>query len=302
MKPASSTLTGRSLESPITKAGHRNAMIHVCSPPRRRQGRVPGHDDEVVAFDFDFDAVDTQHCGCRRQPVGFLDVQLLQAAHPCFALGERGRHGKIGYSSIIAGARDAGTSTPRSTPERTRRSATSSPPSVRVSIRSIDAPISPSVVSSPIRNGFIITPSSMMSEPAVIIAATRGNAAEDGSAGTTIALRHKFRLAVERHVAAATKIAVRLNADRRSEISEHFLRVVAGRLPLDDNGSPRRGKSSEKDRRLQLRDGTGGSNTMGMEEEEDEDELEDDEEEEEVEVVLEEVVEDVRRSGRRRAR
>ena len=92
---------------------------------------------------------------------------------------------RIGYSSIIEGARAAGTSTPRSVPWRTRKSATSSPPSRRRSSASIWAPISPSVLRSPVLSGFIITPSTTMSEPGTISAATIGNAADEGSAGTT---------------------------------------------------------------------------------------------------------------------
>src|SRR6516164_8782967 len=91
---------------------------------------------------------------------------------------------RIGYSSIIDGARAAGTSTARKAPARTRRSATSSPPSMRRSIASIEAPISESVVKSPVRSGFIITLLRMTSEPATSSAATSGNAEDDGSAGT----------------------------------------------------------------------------------------------------------------------
>ena len=91
---------------------------------------------------------------------------------------------RIGYSSIIIGARGAGTSTPLRVEKRTRRSATSSPPSVLVASVSIDAPISLSVASRPARNGLVITPSSTTSDPGTINAAANGNAAEDGSAGT----------------------------------------------------------------------------------------------------------------------
>ncbi len=47
------------------------------------------------------------------------------------------------------------------------------------------APISRRVAISPVRRGFIITPSTTMSEPGTISAATIAKAAEDGSAGTT---------------------------------------------------------------------------------------------------------------------
>ena len=95
---------------------------------------------------------------------------------------------RTGYSSIIDGARCAGTSTPASRLAPTRRSATVSPPSSRSSRRSISAPISRRVARSPVRSGFIITPSMTTSEPGTISAATSGNAAEDGSDGTTTGL------------------------------------------------------------------------------------------------------------------
>jgi hypothetical protein len=66
----------------------------------------------------------------------------------------------------------------------TRRSATSSPSS-RVAIASMTAPISRNVVNSPVRNGLVMTFSSTSSEPGTISAAIIGNAADDGSAGTT---------------------------------------------------------------------------------------------------------------------
>ena len=49
----------------------------------------------------------------------------------------------------------------------------------------MSAPISMSVVRSPVRSGFIITPSTTMSDPGTISAATIGKAADEGSAGTT---------------------------------------------------------------------------------------------------------------------
>ncbi|QYU68541.1 MFS transporter [Leptolyngbya sp. 15MV] len=91
---------------------------------------------------------------------------------------------RIGYSSIIAGARSGGTSTPRSVPARMRRSATGSPPSVRSPVRAMSAPISASVAKKPARSGFIPTPRSTMSDPGTSSAAAAGNAAEEGSPGT----------------------------------------------------------------------------------------------------------------------
>ena len=71
------------------------------------------------------------------------------------------------------------------------------------------APISRSVVIRPVRSGFIITPSNMTSEPGTISAATIGNAAEDGSAGTTTGAACKFGLAGQRDAAAMRAIAAR---------------------------------------------------------------------------------------------
>src|ERR1700733_831433 len=88
------------------------------------------------------------------------------------------------YSSIIEGARSGGTSTPFSFEPRTRSSAIGSPASVRTSRSSINPPISRSVVNSPARSGLVMTSEKIRSEPSTISAATIGNAAEDGSAGT----------------------------------------------------------------------------------------------------------------------
>jgi hypothetical protein len=49
----------------------------------------------------------------------------------------------------------------------------------------MSAPISRSVVKSPVRSGLVITSVSVMSEPGTTSVATSGNAAEDGSAGTS---------------------------------------------------------------------------------------------------------------------
>ncbi len=92
---------------------------------------------------------------------------------------------KTGYSSIMEGARAAGTSTARSADARTRNSAISSPPSLRRSSASMSAPISRSVTINPVRSGLVITSVRITSEPGASNAATMGKAAEDGSAGTT---------------------------------------------------------------------------------------------------------------------
>ncbi len=50
--------------------------------------------DQIVALDLDLDAVGAQHGGGGFEPVGFLDAQFLQAAHPRHALGEGRRDGE----------------------------------------------------------------------------------------------------------------------------------------------------------------------------------------------------------------
>ncbi|MNH26464.1 hypothetical protein D3C79_865190 [compost metagenome] len=69
---------------------------------------------------------------------------------------------------------------------RTRRSATGSPPTSRWFSRVISPPISLRISITPVRVGLIPTCSSTSSEPSAIEAATRKNAAEEMSAGTSI--------------------------------------------------------------------------------------------------------------------
>ena len=64
-----------------------------------------------------------------------------------------------------------------------------------------------------------------MSEPSTISAATIGNAADDGSAGTMTPARCKLRLACERDLAAV--VALRIDRDLRAEVVQHQLGVVA---------------------------------------------------------------------------
>ena len=93
---------------------------------------------------------------------------------------------RIGYSSIIEGARFGGTSTPLRLEAFTRKSATGSPPSKRLFSNSILAPISTKVVNKPERVGFKPILGKNTSEPSTIKAAHTGKAAEDGSHGTAI--------------------------------------------------------------------------------------------------------------------
>src|SRR6266508_4228349 len=116
---------------------------------------------------------------------GAVNQPRIEVAQAVVALAKLAATARTGYSSIMDGARAAGTSTPRSIEARTRKSATSPPPALRMSSTSISAPISRSVTMSPVRNGLVMTSVRITSEPGTINAATMGNAAEDGSAGTT---------------------------------------------------------------------------------------------------------------------
>ena len=160
---------------------------------------------------------------------------------------------RIGYSSIIDGARAAGTSTPARREKRARISATSSPPSSRLFSSAISAPISCSVVSRPLRSGLVITPSITISEPSTISAATSGKAAEDGSAGTRTVARDQFRASFQRDLAAMR--AIRLADDRRAEMGEHFFGMIARGLGLDDHRAARRIEPAEQHGGFDLRRG-----------------------------------------------
>ena len=92
-----------------------------------------------------------------------------------------------GYSSIMLAARAGGTSMPRILGEyRARRSATGSPPSSRRFSYVRSAPISRSVSNRPARVGFRPMLGTSTSEPGTISAAQTGNAALEGSRGTTM--------------------------------------------------------------------------------------------------------------------
>ena len=113
------------------------------------------------------------------------------------------------------------------------------------------APISFSVVSRPVRSGLVITPSRMISEPGTISAATSGNAADDGSAGTTTgaASSSGWPFSVMRRPCSPNSS----DADLGAEMLEHLLGVVAGRLFLDHGRGARRGEARQQHRRLELR-------------------------------------------------
>ena len=131
---------------------------------------------------------------------------------------------RTGYSSIIEAAREAGTRTPLSLLERTVMSPTSSPPSERRLPILRSAPISSSVSRSPVRVGLSITVVTVTSESGVMSAATIGNAAELGSAGTAMRLGLEFVAAGQRDVA---RRPVLLDLELRAEGLEHAFGVIA---------------------------------------------------------------------------
>ena len=157
------------------------------------------------------------------------------------------------YSSIIEGARSGGTSTPRSFEARTRNCAIGSPASPRTSLSSIEAPISRSVVNSPVRSGLVMTSDRTMSEPSTISAATIGNAADDGSAGTTTSAPCSSGWPVS--AILRPWLPSRRRDDLRAEMLQHQFGMVAAGLGLDHGGDAGRGQPRQQHRGLDLRRG-----------------------------------------------
>ena len=91
------------------------------------------------------------------------------------------------------------------------------------------------------------------SEPSTIKAATIGNAADDGSAGTTTSSAVQFGLAGQRDLAAMAAFPRR--DDLGAEMLQHQFGVVAARLGFDHGGDARRGQSRQQHRRFDLRRG-----------------------------------------------
>src|SRR6185437_10315920 len=182
----SSILTGRSLASPMTRAdmAMRWSMCVVTRPPPgARPLPCTIRSSPSISTSTPFTRRSAAVAARRSDS---LTRNSLRPRITVVPSAKAAATARTGYSSIMDGARAAGTSTPRSPDARTRMSAVSSPPSVRRSRQAIDAPIWASVVRSPVRSGLSITPSRITSDPGVSSAAISGKAAEDGSAGTTI--------------------------------------------------------------------------------------------------------------------
>ena len=116
----------------------------------------------------------------------------------------------------------------------------------------MSAPISRSVASSPERSGFVITPSTTTSDPGTMSAATMGNAAEDGSAGTTTG----DGLSSGRPTRSILRPSPsQLTVTSAPKCAEHLLGVVARGLGLDDRRHAAGVEAGEQHRRLDLRRG-----------------------------------------------
>ena len=101
------------------------------------------------------------------------------------------------------------------------------------------------------RSGLVITASRIKSEPGTISAATIGNAAEDGSAGTTTLARLELGLALQGNAAAV--LAMRLAGELGAEMFEHAFGVVARGLRFDHRGLAGRRETRQQHRRFELR-------------------------------------------------
>ena len=171
------------------------SMWVATMPPPRARRRVPCTIRSSPSIST-VDAVGAQAVGDGGEAVGFLHPQLLEAAHAGRALART--------PPAPPGSDIRRSSRARAPPARRRRAAPSAHAEVghllaaiaaqRSSV-SISAPISRSVVMRPVRSGLVITSVRTTSEPGTISAATIGNAADDGSAGTTTGAGRQLGLA-----------------------------------------------------------------------------------------------------------
>ena len=157
---------------------------------------------------------------------------------------------RIGYSSIMDGARSGGTSTPLSADVRTRRSAISSPPS-RFSRSSMLAPISRNVVEQTgtqrighdgIENQFGARHDQR---------GDQGKCCRRRIGGNHDSCRLELGLALQDDTAAV--VAVGFARNLCAKMFQQSLGVIARRLSFDHRSLSRRRKSRQQHRRLQLR-------------------------------------------------
>ena len=136
-----------------------------------------------------------------------------------------------GYSSIMDGARFAGTVTPFSLLALTRMSPTRSPPAMRSFSMVMSPPISISVVMRPVRCSLSSTFSTVTSEPGVISAATIGKAAEDGSPGTSMAWAFSSGRPLRRMMRApCSSIVTEISVPKPASIFSVWSRVAMGSI------------------------------------------------------------------------
>ena len=169
----------------------------------------------------------------RGDAVAFLHPQFLGSPQDRAALGtgggnEQGREFIDGQGHLIhresrcpAAARAApGYPPPARRPPRARSSSV------------ISAPIRRRILSTPVRVGLMPTWVSSRSEPGAILAATRKKAAEEMSAGTSIA-QARSRTAPLEQADHAVVIAHRV-----AKSTQHPLGVIPGRRRLGHRGAP----------------------------------------------------------------
>ncbi len=143
MKAASSTRDRLVARKPHHQRRHRQPVIHMGRDHAAAGRAALALHDQVVALDLDRDAIDAQHVGGRGEAVGFLHPQFAagRASASCLPRTTPAPRGSDIRRSSRARAPPAHRR--RASPRRlTRRSATSSPPSLRVDSVSIEAPIS----------------------------------------------------------------------------------------------------------------------------------------------------------------
>ncbi len=153
---------------------------------------LPAFDDRAVRRFVDRDAERAQTLRHRRDAVGFLDAQVRQRRE-CVVVPRATRRRRTGSGtrrSCPARARPA----PRcraAARARTTRSATRSPPCSRTRSSRMSAPIARSAASRPVRRGLMPTTRRRSSEPGTSVAATRKNAADEKSAGTSTSVARR---------------------------------------------------------------------------------------------------------------
>ena len=213
---------------PHDEKAHGDAMVEMgFDQAAARNFARAALDDEVVAFD----GRNRRHWRRARRrspPAGRIPLPAIPASRACAssrAQKTRRRRGSDIRRSSTARARREHRRRSSSL-ARTRKSATLRRPPRACSRMSIRAPISSSVVRKPMRRGFIITPSTTISEPLTSSAAAMGKAAEDGSTGTTIGRANKFRPAFQHDFAAMLAIRARSAIRRRN--SAAFFRYGRG--------------------------------------------------------------------------